>query len=158
MTHLHLGRLDSAESAFRRALADARLGHELLSRGKADDVAAALERSVAVDPESPTSWALLAEASVARGMTARAIEAYRAAVRLNPRLAGAYNNLGLVYQRAGHLDEAEEMYRAALEIDPQLVDAHFNLGNLFLEQELFRRLSRSTNGRRRWRRSTPRSM
>ena len=56
--------------------------------------------------------------------------AYRAAVELNPRAAGAWVNLGTLCFRAGKLKTAEEYYRRALGISPDYALAHFNLANI----------------------------
>jgi len=64
----------------------------------------------------------------------RIIEAYRQAIVLDPRSAGAYVNLGTVHFNARRWDEAEECYREAVEIDSNYALAHFNLGNLFDER------------------------
>jgi tetratricopeptide (TPR) repeat protein len=62
------------------------------------------------------------------------VEAYRSAIRLNPRAAGAWVNLGTIYYRERRFREAEESYRKAVEADPGYPLAHFNLGNLFDER------------------------
>jgi tetratricopeptide (TPR) repeat protein len=69
------------------------------------------------------------------GDPADAESAYRAAVKLNPRAAGAWVNLGTLCFRAGKLDTAEEYYRRALAISPEYALAHFNLANIFEETE-----------------------
>lgn len=64
------------------------------------------------------------------GDIGEAESAYRAAVELNPRAAGAWVNLGTLCFRAGKLDRAEEYYRRALTISPDYALAHFNLANI----------------------------
>lgn len=54
--------------------------------------------------------------------------AYRAAIKKNPRLAGARINLGRLLHAANKFKEAESHYRAALEHDPSNALAAFNLG------------------------------
>ncbi len=61
------------------------------------------------------------------------VEAYRKAIELDPRSAGALVNLGTVYYHARDWTEAERCYIRALEIDPEYALAHFNLGNLYDE-------------------------
>jgi tetratricopeptide (TPR) repeat protein len=60
----------------------------------------------------------------------QAIEAYRRAVELNPRAAGALVNLGTIQYRLGKYKEAERFYSQALLADPGYPLAHFNMGNL----------------------------
>ena len=57
-----------------------------------------------------------------------AIECYRAAIRLEPDLAPAHNDLGSLLQ-ADRLSEAIIQYERALDIEPDYAEAHFNLGN-----------------------------
>jgi superkiller protein 3 len=45
-------------------------------------------------------------------------EAYRAAIQLNPKLAGAYYQLGLMLTQEGRRDEARTAFRAARDLDP----------------------------------------
>ncbi len=68
------------------------------------------------------------------GPAADAAEAYRRAVEVNPRAAGAWVNLGTLRFRDGDLGIAEQYYRKALEISPRYALAHFNLGNICEEQ------------------------
>ena len=62
-----------------------------------------------------------------------AVEAYRQAVELNPRAAGALVNLGTIHYRLQQFKEAERYYTRAIEADPDYALAHFNLGNLYEE-------------------------
>lgn len=57
-----------------------------------------------------------------------AIEAYSAALRLEPNQPGVRSNLGAAYVRLGKYDEAIEQYREALRIEPANAAARFNLG------------------------------
>lgn len=61
------------------------------------------------------------------------VEAYRRAVTLDPRSAGAMVNLGTVYFHRRQWADAEQWYRRALEVEPGYALAHYNLGNLYDE-------------------------
>ena len=63
-----------------------------------------------------------------------AIAAYRKAVELNPKAAGAWVNLGTIYYRRRSYLEAEDAYLKAIDADPNYPLAHFNLGNLYDEE------------------------
>ena len=63
-----------------------------------------------------------------------ALAAYRRAIQLNPKAAGALVNLGTISFRMKKLAEAKDFYLRAVEADPDYPLAHFNLGNLFDEQ------------------------
>ncbi len=61
---------------------------------------------------------------------AAAVEAYREALRLDPRYAAEYN-LALALQTVGEVDQAREIYLAAIRKTPNNPDAHYNLGLLY---------------------------
>jgi len=63
------------------------------------------------------------------------IEAYRRALELNPRAAGAWVNIGTLRYRQRKLQEAERCYIEALKISPSYALAHFNLGNICEETD-----------------------
>jgi tetratricopeptide (TPR) repeat protein len=58
----------------------------------------------------------------------QARDAYRRALELDPRHAGARVNLGRLLQEAGHPEAAADHYRLALSADPRDALAAFNLG------------------------------
>ena len=60
-----------------------------------------------------------------------AIDAYSAALELEPNHAGVRSNLGAAYVRLGKYDEAIQHYREALRIDPASPTVRFNLGLAF---------------------------
>jgi predicted O-linked N-acetylglucosamine transferase (SPINDLY family) len=62
------------------------------------------------------------------GKMDEAVAAYRQAVALDPRNAGAYCNLGAALRDNGHFDEAIVICRQAIGLDPSCAEAHCNLG------------------------------
>ena len=62
------------------------------------------------------------------GRTEDAREQYRRALELDPRCAGAHNNLGVLYQNKGLYDEAIREFQRATFIDPHYDKARNNLG------------------------------
>lgn len=65
-----------------------------------------------------------------QGRIEEAREWLRTAVALDPELANAWVNLGVVLRHAGDSEAAEAAYRQALEIDPQIYTAFHNLSTL----------------------------
>ncbi|NWF98113.1 MAG: tetratricopeptide repeat protein [Nitrospirae bacterium] len=65
-----------------------------------------------------------------------AIKEFNLAIRLNPKHAGAYNNLGNAYIIKGMIDKAIESYEASLKLKPDNLDAIGNLGNIYLHKGL----------------------
>jgi tetratricopeptide (TPR) repeat protein len=61
------------------------------------------------------------------------VDAYKKALELDPRSAGALVNLGTIHYHLRQWQDAERCYREALQVDPSYALAHFNLGNLFDE-------------------------
>ena len=62
-----------------------------------------------------------------QGKTDDAIAEYRKTISLNPKMAAAYNNLGVELEKKGKIDEAKAQYRKALQADPKNEDAKSNL-------------------------------
>ena len=54
---------------------------------------------------------------------------FHEAIRLKPRYAGAYVNLGNALEHKGSLDEAIAAYQEALHLRPDFAEAHYDLGN-----------------------------
>ena len=59
----------------------------------------------------------------------KAADACRNAIRLNPNLADAYNNLGAILFAQQKLVESEQVLRKAIELKPDYAEAYSNLGN-----------------------------
>lgn len=74
--------------------------------------------------------ALHAQASSAEasGDLTTAVAKYRAILKINPRLAPAYNNLGALYFKQGQFHDAEAMLERGLKIDPSMSSASALLG------------------------------
>lgn len=78
-------------------------------------------------------------ADQAKDLMAKAEEAFKKALKLNPSNTHAQFDLGILYFRQNKLDEAEDAMNNVLEIDPNNEDARENL-YLLLEQQLKQRL------------------
>lgn len=67
-----------------------------------------------------------------REFVKKSINAYENAVRLNPELYSAWNNLGnLYFYFKGDVNGAIKCYKNALEVKPDFVEAHLNLGKIY---------------------------
>ncbi|MCP4366272.1 MAG: tetratricopeptide repeat protein [Planctomycetes bacterium] len=80
----------------------------------------------------------IADIMVEDGMLESAIVEYEKAIELDPRFAGAYTGLGVVYDKKGLLEKAIAKHKKALEVDPNLAVAHKNLGMSYHKQGLGR--------------------
>jgi Flp pilus assembly protein TadD len=68
------------------------------------------------------------------GREAEAEQLLRGAVRTNPRLSKAWNDLGESLCRSGRLSEAYDAFLTALETDPENVGAHLGLATVLRSQ------------------------
>ena len=67
----------------------------------------------------------------------KAPEAYRQAIKLDPRNADAHVNLGRLYQLDGQLKYAKRHYQMALDSRPEHQLANYNMGTIFDELDEF---------------------
>ena len=111
------------------------------ARLSADDrtkLARALDEYVTAqrfNADRPESQLVLGALSATRGQTNEAIEAYRAALALDPAFVAAALNLADAQRSVGREDEAEQTLRAALKRAPQSAPAHHALGLALVRQK-----------------------
>jgi eukaryotic-like serine/threonine-protein kinase len=96
-----------------------------------------LESAVAADPDSPLTWAGLAEAQWFKYFITsdptwldRAAESLRQAQDRNLDMAPVHRVAGLLRANAGHYEQAEAEYQRAIELDPASGDAYRRLGQV----------------------------
>ena len=69
-----------------------------------------------------------------KGQYDQAISDYTEAIKINPNLAGAYNNRGLTYSHdKGDYDRAISDFSKAIEINPRNADAYVNRANAYTQ-------------------------
>ena len=90
-------------------------------------------RSVREGPEDPGLRARSTEARERRDWKA-AIRRYEYALRTDPRHAGAWNDLGLVYCEEREFAKARHSFEQALAADPEHPIANLNLAHLLREE------------------------
>ena len=103
----------------------------LESRKDWQGMQALAERWVKAQPHSAIAWFVLGEADDNLGQHARAIDAYRHGLRINPQYTDAWYGLGVAYDHAGQYAQAIAAYRQALRINPKFAKAWDNLGNAY---------------------------
>src|SRR3984957_4497654 len=89
----------------------------------------------AKDEVTPEVQQLYAQAKGAqqRGDSAAAIKKYRAMIKLAPRLAAAYNNLGMLYFNEHDYSNAADVLKRGLEIHPDMPTASAMLGMSYFQ-------------------------
>jgi tetratricopeptide (TPR) repeat protein len=60
------------------------------------------------------------------------IESFKQAIKIDPDLAEAHNNLAVAYGKSGKYKEAIDAFKQAIRINPDYSEAHFNLGIAYL--------------------------
>jgi tetratricopeptide (TPR) repeat protein len=98
-----------------------------LSAKPSSDAAASAHQPAARDARS-----LLAEGDklFAEGAFDQAARCYQDVLTLDPRHAGARNNLGATFCKLGQYKEAEDQFRRAIGLRAAFADAHSNLGTV----------------------------
>jgi len=109
IVYLKLGRLDAAESQFRRA--------------------------TEIDPRAVFSYMGLSKIYYRRRDLNKALEACKKAIEIDPHLASAHNFLGIIYATEGDYLRAKRAWEMALKIDPYYRDAKENLLRLMRKLE-----------------------
>jgi hypothetical protein len=78
-------------------------------------------------PENSETNFALGNLRLAQGKPASARSFYRAALQIDPKHKGAFNNLGVVALDENRLEAAEVWFRRALDVDPRNAKTHFLL-------------------------------
>ncbi len=71
------------------------------------------------------------ERAMAAQNLSAALAEFQAAVRLDPQLADAHEQLGLAYKQAGRLEDAADSLESAARLDPQSFVTMFELGEVY---------------------------
>lgn len=99
---------------------------ELVARFHRGDLVAVADRGASLVGKFPDSfvlWNLLGATNARLMRSESAVEAFRNAVRINPRYAEAHNNLATLLLQLGRLDEALAAARRALQLRPGYAQA-----------------------------------
>ena len=92
-----------------------------------------LRRAAAADQDTRASKTNLGNIHVELGDIDAAIEAYRAAISLDPNLPDPYGNLAYIMRSRNEFAEAERLLRDTLRLNDQNGFAHHNLASLLFE-------------------------
>ena len=95
--------------------------------GKNDEYVSELRTVLRLKPNYPYAKLRLADGLFANGNLKEAEGYYLAALRADPELTVAYNNLGRVYLAQGHISQAVVQFEEALRRNPGYKEAEENL-------------------------------
>jgi Flp pilus assembly protein TadD len=114
------------------------LGTVLQALGDRAAARRAYKRAALLDPKADYAFNNLCYLSYVEGKTQQAIAECQSALRLNPAMIAAHNNLGLVHAAAGRADLARNEF--ALAAGP--VATSYNMGMAYLAQQRFKDAAR----------------
>lgn len=142
LDHHRAGRLESAETEYRRILgadpvhADALhlLGVLAHQRGEHAEAAELIARAITENPRFADFHSNLGNVLWHLGRLPEAEASCRWALALREAYPEAHVNLGNVLWAAGCFEEAASAYRRALALQPDYAEAHSNLGNVLRAQ------------------------
>jgi spermidine synthase len=101
-----------------------------------------LQENIDLMPDKALSYIYLGLLYLNESLPDKAITSFHEAIRCNPDLIEAHNNLGGALAMQGRLDEAITSFAEALRINPDYGEAHLNLGKAMLKQD---KLNRAIN-------------
>lgn len=103
-------------------------GRQALSEGNATLARQCYLQALAERPDSPDAHYGLATAFFLLQDLESAAFHFKEVTRVDPLRAGAYVNLGAVYNRLDKLDDAIKALRRGIQLDPRRAEAYYNLG------------------------------
>ena len=90
------------------------------------------KKLIALNPKIVFLHNLLGIIFAAQKKSEQAIECYNEAIKLDPKFAMAYNNLGLEYSNfKKKLKDSEKLYKKAISLDDKIAEPYNNLGSLY---------------------------
>ena len=130
--------LSNKEVTLLRAKGDNNWGVALRIEGKLEDAVDAFRRALDEDSSFCEAHDNLGGVLWMQKISAAAMSEFQAAVRCNPDLATAQNNLGTALLYHNHdMDQAIVQFRAAISLRPGFALAHFNLGKALATKQEF---------------------
>ncbi|MBZ5647041.1 MAG: tetratricopeptide repeat protein [Acidobacteriia bacterium] len=108
-------------------------GSVLLTTGRYDDAALALQRAIELDNRNTDAYVLLAQLNGVRSSIPQAIAVCERSIQANPKDVRPYVLLGSLEEARGNWQRAEDVYRKALQVQPDHPVAANNLAYLMVE-------------------------
>lgn len=102
-----------------------------LSRGQYQDAREIYQQALGYQSDSTDIHYGIATACFLLADLHSAVYHFKEVIRIDPMRAGAYVNLGAVYNRLGHLDDALATLRRGIQLDPNRAEGYYNLGLVY---------------------------
>jgi tetratricopeptide (TPR) repeat protein len=106
------------------------LGGIYYLEGRYDDALGMYEKIIKIRPDAQT-YRNIGNLLDDMGRREEAVDAFKNAIKANPKDALAYNDLGSVYFKLNLVDDAIKAFEKAKEIDPNCAFAYNNLGSFY---------------------------
>ncbi len=139
-------------------------GTFLLLSGQFKDARARADAALAKNPKSVEAQVLRANSTAGMKDLDGASRRIEEAIKLDPKQAGTYANLGAIQAARGNQAEAEAAFKKAVETDAKSVTAHLALGNFYWgsgrpadAEASFKQAHRNSTPRTSWRTARSRS-
>src|SRR5438552_273254 len=101
---------------------------DALSRGQHQEARQIFQQALGYNSDSPDIHYGIATACFLLGDLHSAIYHFKEVIRLDPLRAGAYINLGAVYNRMEQLEDAITALRRGIQLDSHRAEGYYNLG------------------------------
>ena len=111
-----------------------------------NSVISIVEELIDNDVDIPIIYNLLGASYSSLNKHSKAIDAYKNALRKDPKNEEVFRNLGKSYSKLDETDKAHECFIKANKIKPKNADALFGIGLLFLKNKNFSSLVSNFNG------------
>lgn len=112
-------------------------GNILMETGQLAKALSFLQRSIAVEPDSPNAHCNLGKLYMVVGEYEKATECFRTSLKLDPTHDRSLCNLACQLEILGDLAASEQCYQIALQHHPDSASARFGLGTMQLAQGKF---------------------
>jgi tetratricopeptide (TPR) repeat protein len=104
---------------------------EALSRGQYQEARQIYQQALGYRSDSPDIHYGIATACFLLGDVHSSVYHFKEVIRLDPLRAGAYINLGAVYNRLGQLEEAVTTLRRGIQLDANRAEGYYNLALVY---------------------------
>src|SRR5438094_832741 len=104
---------------------------EAISRGQYQEARQIYQQALGYRTDSPEVHYGIATACFLLGDLHSAVYHFKEVIRIDPLRAGAYVNLGAVYNRLEQFDDAIQILRRSIQVDPKRAEGYYNLGLVY---------------------------